>query len=166
MPNTPILLASPLSNVSQLRPGAVVGFNYAFAKHDRSPIVLVTGVTTGASKRPLLEGINVHYLTPREVVGVLERSSRAPVTTPVAESEPGLSKAMRKYRTEGVRSPIVVDWRLFIARVAAMKDLDPKERAALMREVETRLASAKDIPVVSVIAERVLATMRTEEADA
>lgn len=144
-----VFRVTPVKGPADIHAGSLVNFQYTLADHDPSPLVMVTHLFTGSDGRHrVLQGVNIHYLPLNVTMTMIQKWADSPSFKwdGLIENYPVLRRATRRYNSQAILNPVVVDWKGFMTRIALIRTLDPITRNSLVNEVERQLAINRVAP--------------------
>lgn len=118
------------------RTGSLVSFNYTFWKNDPYPLLIVIDNSPGKDK---ISGINLHYLTFRDIKEAISRAGRMGFSyRSITDSRP-FKDAYRSYRKVGVRQMKVLDPSYLLGVMGMVRSYDPAEVQIIRRQVQDQI---------------------------
>lgn len=113
--------------------GSVVSFQYAFAKHDPFPVILVANF-----KPPnLVEGLNLHYMAFPVFRELLKTHGDNPFFRyEMIKSQPLVKFAYRSYKMNGIKRAKKINYKAIIQAMSIMREYSPQEIEAIKNAVD------------------------------
>lgn len=113
-----------------------MSFNYTFWKNDPYPLLIVIDNSPGKDK---ISGINLHYLTFRDIKEAISRAGRMGFSyRSITDSRP-FKDAYRSYRKVGVRQMKVLDPSYLLGVMGMVRSYDPAEVQIIRRQVQDQI---------------------------
>jgi hypothetical protein len=118
------------------RTGSLVSFNYTFWKNDPYPLLIVIENSPGKDK---ISGINLHYLTFRDIKEAISRAGRMGFSyRSITDSRP-FKDSYRSYKRVGVRQMKVLDPSYLLGIMGMVRSYDPAEVQIIRRQVQDQI---------------------------
>jgi hypothetical protein len=130
--------------------GALVTFQYSFAKHDVYPLVILTNVSNN-----YISGLNLHYLTFNDIKFILQGSGinacRPDFNYQNVKSYKYIISAYRTYKRGGLKSLKILDCNLILNAMGSARALDPQESEAIRDNIKSQISNLVNTSVSDMI---------------
>jgi hypothetical protein len=118
------------------RTGSLVSFNYATWKNDPYPLIIVIENNPGKDK---MSGINLHYLTFRDIKDLLDRSGKMGFSYRSVSATRPFRDSYRSYKKTSVRQMKILDPSYLLGVMGMVRSYDPAEVQIIRRQVQEQL---------------------------
>lgn len=119
-----------------MKTGSLVSFGYTFWRNDPYPLIIVIDNRLGGNT---ISGINLHYLTFRDIREVVSRAGKMGFSyRSVSDSRP-FRDAYRSYKRIGVRQMRALDPSYLMGVMGAVRSYDPAEAQIIRRQVQEQM---------------------------
>lgn len=128
--------AGPTGRPLVVKTGSLVSFGYTFWRNDPYPLIIVIDNRLGGNT---ISGINLHYLTFRDIKEVVSRAGKMGFSyRSVSDSRP-FRDAYRSYKRVGVRQMRALEPSYLLGVMGAVRSYDPAEVQIIRRQVQEQL---------------------------
>lgn len=131
--------ATPMGSTGRplvVKTGSLVSFGYTFWRNDPYPLIIVIDNRLGGNT---ISGINLHYLTFRDIREVVSRAGKMGFSyRSISDSKP-FRNAYRSYKRVGVRQMRALDPSYLLGVMGAVRSYDPAESQIIRRQVQEQL---------------------------
>jgi len=132
----------PFRRIAGVKPkkGDLIGFRYAFWKHDPHPLALVTAQYDDGR----IAGVNLHNLTLWDMKNLVSQyCNKSSISYQVAvKGRKNIVKGFRTYKYVGMKDMVVLDCEGFLSRLGIVREkelLSPNEVAKLRIQIQQQL---------------------------
>lgn len=122
-----------------MKSGDIISFNYAAARRDNNPLVLITDITP-----EYVRGVNLHYLPYSSASAAVANAAGKQTSYQSISPNSKWKAAFRMYRRSYMRSQKVLNWDRLQRTISGLNDLPPADRRALQERINGLVASGRD----------------------
>lgn len=138
------------SYIKTVSRGALITFQYTFAKHDVYPLVIVTNVGSD-----YLSGLNLHYLTFNNIKFILQKKGlnacRPDFNYQNVKSYKYITDAYRSYKRNGLRSLKILNCELILNAMGSARAIDPQESEAIRENIKNQISQLVNTSISQMI---------------
>lgn len=130
---------SGIQILGSIKTGSIVQFSYDFAKHDRTPLVILTENLAGEIK-----GLNLHYILPDPILQIISPMGMNACNNPrfswqSVKYNPYIKKAFRIYKKNGIKNIRLLDCDYLKRVITASRKLNLQDLTALRSAIDAQL---------------------------
>jgi len=130
---------SGIQILSRLKTGSIIQFGYDFAKHDRTPLVILT-----ENNAQEFKGLNLHYILPDPLLQIVSPFGMNACNNPrfswqTVKYNPYIKKAFRIYKKNGVKNLRLLDCDYLKRIITASRKLNLQDLTALRSAIDAQL---------------------------